>query len=396
MLDVAIIGGGLCGLALAHSLAARRCNFRLFEARERLGGRILSVPTEPGAVLDLGPAWFWPETQPSITRLIADLGLPTLAQRDDGRVLHLTDPNQAPQTLTVTPEWRTAADASAEPGRLHGGAHRLVGGMQALVDAFVSALDRAGQIERLRTGHALEALHDHGDHIELRLRHGPVSYSVQARQVVLALPPRVAQSTVNFTPALSPELAAALQATPTWMASAAKAAIAFEQPFWHAQGHTGNAWINHAQAVLAEVFDACGPEVDGVASPAALAGFFALNAEQRQAFRSAMPLLLRSQFALLFGLEAEAGELHWHDWATEPWTCSPLDRAEDAQPPGHPHYGDPRLMQAQWGGRLWFGGSETAAQGGGYLEGALSAAARLRRSLTVPHGNDQLDLRNRA
>jgi monoamine oxidase len=148
--------------------------------------------------------------------------------------------------------------------------------------------------------------------------------------------------------------------------------------------------------MLAEVFDACGPAVDGVARPAALAGFFALNAEQRQAFRSAMPLLLRSQFALLFGLDAEAGELHWQDWATEPWTCSPLDRAEDAHPPGHPHYGDPQLMQAQWGGRLWFGGSETAAQGGGYLEGALSAAARLRRSLAVPRGNDQLDLRNRA
>ncbi|MFM2056159.1 MAG: hypothetical protein RLY71_544 [Pseudomonadota bacterium] len=388
MLDVAIIGGGLCGLALAHSLAARRSDFRLFEARERLGGRILSVPTRHGAVLDLGPTWFWPDTQPGVTRLIADLGLPSLAQRDDGRVQVLKDPNQPPDTLSVTPEWDTAPGAEAQPGRLHGGARRLVGGMGALVDAFVGALERAGQIERLRTGHALEALIDHGDHVELRLRHGAVSYSTLARRVVLALPPRVALSLVRFNPALPTELSESLQATPTWMGSAAKAALACAVPFWHAQGHSGNAWVSHPQAVLAEVFDASGAAQHGVARPAALAGFFALSVEQRESFRNAMPLLLESQFAQLFGAEAAEGELHWHDWATEPWTCSPQDRAEDGQLPSPMHYGDPRLTQPCWDGRLWFGGAETAVQGGGYLEGALSAAARLRRQLTeqpAPH-----------
>jgi monoamine oxidase len=44
------------------------------------------------------------------------------------------------------------------------------------------------------------------------------------------------------------------------------------------------------------------------------------------------------------------------------------------------------LAQPHWQGRLHFGGSETARQGGGYLEGALSAAARLRRELlATPH-----------
>lgn len=380
MLDVAIIGGGLCGLALAHSLAARRIDFKLFEARERLGGRILSVPTAPGATLDLGPSWFWPETQPSITRLVEDLKLPVVTQHDDGRVQLLSDPNRPAETLAVTPEWDTSADAEPAPGRLHGGARRLNGGMKMLVDAFVGALDRAGQVERLRTGHALQALHDHGDHVELRLRHGAVSYSVQARRVVLALPPRVAHDQVLFAPGLPAELAAALQATPTWMAAAAKAGLATHEAFWRAQGRSGNAWIHHSQAVLAEVFDACGPDADGCA-PAALGGFFALNAEQRQSFRSAMPLLLRSQFAQLHGLQADDGELHWHDWATEPWTCSTLDQIDDATTSDHPRYGDPLLTQPHWGGRLWFGGSETASHGGGYLEGALVAAARLRRQL---------------
>ena len=60
MHEVAIVGGGLCGLALAHSLQARGADWRLFEARDRLGGRILSQPDGRGGRIDLGPTWFWP------------------------------------------------------------------------------------------------------------------------------------------------------------------------------------------------------------------------------------------------------------------------------------------------------------------------------------------------
>ena len=71
MLDVAVIGGGLSALALAHSLQARRLDWALFEARERLGGRVLTVASPRGLPLDLGATWYWPATQPSITRLVA-------------------------------------------------------------------------------------------------------------------------------------------------------------------------------------------------------------------------------------------------------------------------------------------------------------------------------------
>ncbi|OYZ94474.1 MAG: amine oxidase, partial [Rhizobiales bacterium 17-65-6] len=42
---------------------------------------------------------------------------------------------------------------------------------------------------------------------------------------------------------------------------------------------------------------------------------------------------------------------------------------------------NPLLRRPLWGGRLHIGGSETAAQGAGYLEGALDAARRIERAL---------------
>jgi monoamine oxidase len=58
MLNVAIVGGGLCGLALARNLQRRGREFAVFEARNRLGGRIFTAPGAGGGGIDLGAGWF--------------------------------------------------------------------------------------------------------------------------------------------------------------------------------------------------------------------------------------------------------------------------------------------------------------------------------------------------
>ncbi len=390
MLDVAIVGGGLCGLALAHSLqASRKQNWQLFEARERLGGRALTATAPDGTPVDLGATWFWPDNQAMVTRLVADLGLQALPQLDDGRVMHLHDPGQPPQAVALTPQMRPAADGStpATPGAVHGGAHRVVGGVGTIIDALARQLPGA----RLSLNHRLVTLMDHGDHVSLLMQHGDQLVTVQARKVVLALPPRVVDATVRFDPELPAVLRTALRDTPTWMATAAKAAFVYKRAFWHDKGHTGNAWVTHAQAMLAEVFDAGGPDegTPGAYPGAVLAGFAALGASQRPAFERGRDMLLESQVVQLFGEAAADESLQvsrlWQDWSLEDTTCSPLDvEEENMGGVGHPQYGLPVLAEAHWQGRLYLGGTETAARGGGYLEGALAAAARLRRQLLVP------------
>lgn len=399
MLDVAIIGGGLCGLALAHSLHARRVDFQLFEARDRLGGRVKGADGPDGTRADLGATWFWPETQPAMARLVADLALPTLAQPDDGQVLVLSDPNQPPQPQTVMNDFLPHVDGDAEgrpiapAGRLHGGARRLEGGMSALIESFSTPLPR----ERLHLQTVLTEVHDQGDHVRLVFRpdrsglqnplasegSGPGDaepvWTVLARRVVLALPPRLVAQGVAFDPPLPPPVAEALAEVPTWMATAAKAVLFTTRPVWREAGLTGNAWSTHVQSVLAEVFDAsaCPTDPEG----GALAGFFALDSGQRRTFERAMPLLLDSQVMSLFGPCPPAQPWVWQDWSREAYTCSSADLAEEKSPPRHPEP-SPLLLAPHWAGKLHFGGSETGRRAPGYLEGALSAAGRLRSALS--------------
>ncbi|MBE0586772.1 MAG: FAD-dependent oxidoreductase, partial [Hydrogenophaga sp.] len=164
----------------------------------------------------------------------------------------------------------------------------------------------------------------------------------------------------------------AMETTATRMATHAKALVAFDQAFWREAGQSGNAFVRHAQAVLGEVFDAC-DETQG----AALAGFVALNPAQREHFQRGLPLLIDSQLAQLYGQAAQSGRLELQDWALEPWTCSDTDRTTSPEPP----LASPLLRQPLWSGRVFLGGSETAAHGAGHMEGALEAAERIARAL---------------
>lgn len=359
MLDTAIIGGGLCGLALARHLKRQNRDFAIYEARPRLGGRILTaVSATTGEALDLGPTWYWPDTQPLITAFLSDLGLPTFAQHDEGAVLHLAEADKTAQPL-ATPS-------------VHGGARRIEGGVSRLVATLAADIPE----EALHLSHALVAVSDAGDHVKLTFRADDVLMEVEARHVVIALPPRLVAETVRFEPELDAATRDAMGAAPTWMAAQAKVAIAYNKPYWREAGQSGNAFVTHEQAVVGEIFDAC----DATGAKAALGGFLAFPPELRETFAVGLPMLMKNQMMQVFGTALDGdGEMHFQDWAREPFTCSARDKAEPAEE--HVAFSNPLLRRPLWDGRLLLGGSETATQGAGYLEGAIEAARRIDRSL---------------
>lgn len=358
MIDIAIVGGGLCGLALADRLKSAGKDVHLFEARETLGGRVRTVYDKTHDIpVDLGPAWYWPDEQPLIADLIARLGLTGFPQYDTGAVLALTDPEKGVETLGTDP--------------VHGGAHRLVGGMGQLVEALLAGV---GDMPIL-TGHQLLALEEVGDHVRLRFKTDDGHLEVEARQVVLTLPPRLLAETVEITPPVPAALQSAMAQTETWMAAQAKAVMIYGQSGWREAGKSGNAFVHHERAVLGEVFDLSAPE----GTPGALGGFLALDAVTRASFAAGMPTLVGNQLGQLFGAPYEAGALHYQDWAEETFTCSQLDKTGPIAAERAP--ANPLLRRALWAGKLHLAGTETAAAHAGHMEGALQSAYRLAGTL---------------
>jgi monoamine oxidase len=77
ILDVAIVGGGVSGVYSGWRLLTKggRTNVTIFEASDRIGGRLLSVPAPgiPNMVAELGGMRILPSVQPRIGALIEEL-----------------------------------------------------------------------------------------------------------------------------------------------------------------------------------------------------------------------------------------------------------------------------------------------------------------------------------
>jgi monoamine oxidase len=360
---IAIIGGGLSGL-YAASLLDRRglSDWALLEARDRLGGRILSAPLSAPAArdqaakatlqghVDLGPSWFWPAYQPQLDRLARGLGIERYAQHEAGDMLLERSPHTSPV--------RTPGFASAPPSM------RLAGGMGSLVDALRNALDAT----RIVTGMAARKLRHTEAGVDVHCedtRGQPCRW--QAQQVLLALPPRLATSGIEWDPPLPLALEQHWRATDTWMAPHAKYVAVYDEPFWRAQGLSGEG--RSARGPLAEIHDATVP-----GGSAALFGFLGVPARRRQGVgEDALRAHCRAQLARLFGAQAAAPRMEFlKDRATDPFTATSADWDSVGQ---HTEAPPATAQSGPWAGRLIGIGSEWSRQFPGYVAGAIEAAS---------------------
>jgi monoamine oxidase len=81
--DVVVVGAGLAGLVAARELVAAGVEAVVLEARERVGGRTLTLPAADGTPIDHGAQWIGP-TQDRIAALAASVGVTTYATWDRG------------------------------------------------------------------------------------------------------------------------------------------------------------------------------------------------------------------------------------------------------------------------------------------------------------------------
>jgi monoamine oxidase len=72
--DVIIVGAGAAGIAAAHRLARDNVRVVIIEARDRLGGRAVTVPTALGKPADLGCEWLHSADLNPWTKIAEELG----------------------------------------------------------------------------------------------------------------------------------------------------------------------------------------------------------------------------------------------------------------------------------------------------------------------------------
>ncbi len=88
--DVVVVGAGLAGLVAARDLVAAGAEVVVLEARDRVGGRTLTLPAADGTPIDHGGQWIGP-TQDRIAAVAASVGVTTYPTWDRGLHTELRD-----------------------------------------------------------------------------------------------------------------------------------------------------------------------------------------------------------------------------------------------------------------------------------------------------------------
>ena len=334
--DVIVIGAGLSGLSAARRLTAYGLDVIILEARQRVGGRLLSLHARGGGALDLGATWFWDTDQP-VQRLISELGIPTHQQYTAGSALYQTG--------------RVVRRMPDHP--LDQPAGRFSRGGQSLVEAMAAQLPYGA----LRLAQPVQSIDATGPEITVRCHDG----LFRARHVVMAVTPALAVSSIQFRPALPDKLQALAADLPVWMGSTIKFVAQYSQPFWRAAGLAGSAF-SHSRP-LREIHDMSGP----AGSPAALFGF----APSPHVTAADLTGPAIEQLTTLFGPDAATPEeVQVHDWSADRFTSPP-----DVHTRGSfGRFGDPIFRGPALHGRLHWATSDVSGVGAGRLTGAVLSA----------------------
>ncbi|MFK7857159.1 MAG: flavin monoamine oxidase family protein [Granulosicoccus sp.] len=356
---VLIIGGGLSGLVTARELTKRGIDFQLIEARDRFGGRILSaksmsVGTEQGYAVDLGPAWFW-SGQQHLLNLIDELNLANSV---------FLQPSAGQSVV----EYQSGKIEKAVGVASMAGAYRLDGGIDTLIQELVAKITSknllinaiASQLTLSTDGVSTRVLID-GEHKTIHSQH-----------VVLALPPRLVDQSLEFDPSLTSNEKKQLKSIPTWMAGHAKFVAIYKQPFWREEGLSGDGFSQRGP--LAEIHDASPQQGEFYA----LFGFLGISATDREGYSDEVKKAAVDQLIRMFGDKAKNSvAVYYQDWALEPFTSTIADKIpQTSLAPAT------ELSASEWGKRIIWSGSETANQhshSNGYLEGAVESGQRASR-----------------
>ncbi len=345
--DVIVVGAGIAGLVAADALSRAGRTVKVFEARDRIGGRASTI-TYDGLAIDLGATWYWPN-EPLVRSALSEFGIANYPQSIQGDAL-FEGPGREIQRLDGNP-----VDTQAL---------RFLDGAQSLPKAL------AGRIACgvLSTSEPVHAIRQDRGRIVVKSR----STTLSAEHVVLALPPALAVQTIAFSPEIPAEIRAAADGVAVWMGDMVKAIAVYRTPFWRGRGLAGAA-ISY-RGPFREVHDHSGPQPNGLG---ALFGF-APAAAFPNASEDEIADAFRAQLDRMFGPEANRPErIVVTNWAKEKYT-TPDQQVTNASTASFGHH---LLQRPTMGSRVHWASTETAVAHAGHIEGAIGAGIHAAKQI---------------
>lgn len=243
----------------------------------------------------------------------------------------------------------TSVEGGAQQTRLVGGTQRL---SQGLAEELGDRVHLEAPVRRIEHGDDGVTVHADG-------------LTATGEYAIVAIPPALA-GRIEYDPALPAWRDGLTQRTP--MGAVAKCVATYEEPFWRAEGLSGE--VVDAEGPVGLVYD--DSPADG--SAGALVGFLLGDdardwAETGEAERRE---LVTAQFAAHFGERAADPEAYTDQvWANERYSRGCY--AGNMGPGTLTSYGD-RIREPC--GRIHWAGTETAERWYGYMDGAISSGKR--------------------
>lgn len=342
-----IIGGGLAGLTLAYILSKSKYNVTILEASRRLGGRIHTKKGKLETPLELGATWF-SDIHQNLLALLDELGVVRFFQFSKGISLFQTKSFEPAQSFYV-PE-------SESPS------YRIAGGTQKIIEILSKNL---ADVE-IHLNASVSQVNDLGSEMLIETTDGK---RWSAETVVLCIPPHLVGVKISFSPDLPKDICQLLPAVHTWMAGSVKFVLEYEKPFWRENGYSGMLY-SHV-GIVTELYDHTNVEE----SKFGFTGF--LNSGISSYSQEVRKELVLKQLASLLGNQI----LNFISYDDKVWTDEYISGGPQKIQRPHQHNGHPLLQESYMNGKLYFSGTETATQFGGYMEGAIISAINVAEKI---------------
>jgi len=345
---VIIIGAGLSGLTTAYRLQQANIPFIILEARDRLGGRILTVRNETGTPIEMGATWLG-KKHAAVNALLKELGVGISEQIMGEQAIY--------EALSTSPPQRVQLPPNNDPS------YRIVGTSTAVIEALVGQLPAAS----IHLQQVVQSIEKTGDGLLVHTQDATFTGSA----LVSTLPPRLLMQTVECIPAWPEDLRAIANQTHTWMGESIKVGFTYPAPFWRAKGLSGTLFSNVGP--VGEMYD----HSDDARGYYALKGF--LNGAYHPLTKAERCELVLQQLRKYYGEQADQYTTYEEGvWRHEPYTFTDYDQS--LLP--HQNNGHPIFRQPLFGGRFFIGGAETASTFPGYMDGAVRRGEEIARAIS--------------